>query len=98
MARGNHTGKGGFTKGHKPLPHSGRKKLPEEFKILLKAAVVPALKSLIAMSQDPKIKPAIREKACEYLIDREYGKPTLAIAGANGAPILVSFTEQDQKL
>jgi hypothetical protein len=95
----NPTGKGGFKKGQPAHPNSGRKKLSPEFKEILHAATVPALQVLIQMSNGKiKVSPAIRERASEYLVDREYGRPTVAVSGVDGAPVIINFSAQDAKL
>jgi hypothetical protein len=99
MARGNHTGKGGFKKGHAPHPLAGKRKLGPEFKEILHAATIPALQTLIKFSNgELKCSPAIRERCCEYIIDRRYGKATIAVSGIDGSPVIINFSEQDIKL
>ena len=96
----NPTGKGGFTKGHKIYPGTGKRKpAPPEFKILLSAAVVPALQTLIKFANgEIKVGNNIRQRACEYIIDRQLGKPVTAISGVDGSAIVVNFSQQDNKL
>ena len=65
----------------------GRPPLPADTKLALRALVGPALEGLQGVVLDP-MHPR-HEQACEYLVDREEGRPrqTTEISGPGGGPI-----------
>lgn len=69
--------KGRFTKGN---PGGGRKKTPEEFSEALQSQTSQALATIVSLMKNPNTEPGIRLKACIYIIDRTYGKPTQMLA------------------
>lgn len=85
-------GGGRFVKGQSGNP-SGRPKVPEEFRELVRKATIPALQTVISIANDTKAKTADRIRAAEIIIERAYGKATqpidLEMGGAE--PIKVIF-------
>jgi hypothetical protein len=58
---------------------SGRPKTSEEFKEICKTHSVIALKGICEIATDKKHRDRLR--ACEYIVDRTYGKATQPIEG-----------------
>jgi len=64
---------GRFVKGKSGNP-SGRPAQPEEVKEMLRAATVPAVQLLVDTMNNNDIKPDLRVKCAELLLDRTLGK------------------------
>ena len=66
--------KGQFTKGTKGGNPSGRPKMPINAKQMLVAMLPKALETVQSMIDDEKVKPDIRMRAAELVIERNLGK------------------------
>ncbi|MDR1706163.1 MAG: hypothetical protein LBS19_15975 [Clostridiales bacterium] len=82
---GNRDNTGRFRKGVSGNP-SGRPAQPEEFKEILRSATVPALRLLVKTMNDGAVKPELRVKCAEILIDRALGKATQPIEASVSSP------------
>jgi hypothetical protein len=71
-----------FEKGQSGNP-TGRPKVPDEVKALLKANTLPAVNTLITIMSDKKAKHADRIRCAETVLDRVYGKAAQPIVGDN---------------
>lgn len=78
----------------RPKQTPEQKKDREHFKRLLKASTVPALESIIAISQDRFSKD--RFNACRFIIDRAYGANTALLSdGAEETePIIIKVVSR----
>lgn len=73
---------GQFNKGVSGNP-TGRPKVPDEVKSVLKANTLPAVNTLVTIMQDKKAKHADRIRCAETVLDRVYGKAAQPIVGDN---------------
>lgn len=67
--------KGRFVKGTSGNP-TGRPKIPEDVKTMLKSATVEAAELLISTVKDPHVQISYRIDAAKEILNRVYGKPT----------------------
>lgn len=67
---------------------SGRPKSAKEFEALARARSPQALERLLEIAKGRGM-PAV--KACEILLDRAWGKPTVTVAGGKGGPLDTRF-------
>ena len=85
--------KGQFTKGTKGGNPSGRPKMPINAKQMLVAMLPKALETVQAMIDDPAVKPDIRMRAAELVIERNLGKavtPVLTETVGEGSTLTLS--------
>ncbi len=78
---GNRSKTGKFNKGVSGNPN-GRPKTPQEFKDIVKANTVDAIKKVIYLMNNAE-KEDIQLKAAETILDRAYGKAAQPIVGDN---------------
>lgn len=79
-------GRGRFRKGNKL---GGRKRLPEDVKALFQAAAPEAVRLLIETMENPEVKPELRVRCAETILERVYGKNPQPIAVENTAVQIV---------
>ena len=69
---------GRFIKGQSGNPQ-GRKRLPPDVKQMLKAATPEAVRLLLDTMENREVKPELRVKCAETVLDRVYGKSSQPI-------------------
>ena len=67
---------GRFMKGNH---NGGRKKIPDDVKAMMQAAIPDAVRYLAALIADESARNADRVRAAEILMDRVYGKPQQSV-------------------
>jgi len=87
---------GRFVKGISGNP-SGRPATPEEVKEMLKCATAPAVQLLIDTMNDDSVRPDLRVRCAEIVLDRTLGKAVQPLEAHFSTPTLSlnEFTEEE---
>ena len=88
-----------FVKGQSGNP-SGRARIPEEIRTMLKSAAPAALQLLIETAADEGTEKKLRIDCAKTLLDRAYGKPEqgISVDAAVGATVLSTQMSADEML